>query len=230
MGAWRQHQHFIFFALDADFSIFNPALVAEHVLVNIIKINMEAQQPVRHIIKIILNGLADFILDLRGIICPDGVHGIEDCHLRHMVTAGKHIPHPCQVIIEEPILLPPCKLAEHGRRPVPLALALYGIMEPVGNKLVDPQHILPVRNPFHALHGAVPIRAAHGLGYQTDAAVLMRCRAGNFQRHMLVLHFPCADSRIQMIHAGHIKVAQMLKEVAVHPCMQAQGFLIEQMP
>ena len=229
VGAGREQQHLVLFALDAEFSVLDGALVCQHVLIQIVKVHMQTQQAVRHCRKVIFNGVADLIPLFRHIVGPDGVQRVEHGNLGHMVAAGQGIAHPGHVVVELAVLLPPGELIEHGRRPIPFPLSFHGIVEAMGNKLVHAQHIFPVCNPLHPLHSAVPVGAAHGFTAQTDGAVLVSSRGGNFQRNVLIFHLPGADSGIQMVNARHVELGQMLEKVAVHPAMEPHGLLIEQM-
>ncbi len=111
-------------------------------------------------------------------------------------------------------------------RPIALARAFQGVMEAVRVEQVDAQHVFPIGDPLHALHGGIHEDAAKRLAQQARAAQLVRGRAADFHRHVLVGPVARADDRVEVVHADHVHVRVMLEEIAFHADQAAQPLFI----
>src|SRR4051794_13809735 len=100
------------------------------------------------------------------------------------------------VVRKVTVVMPPGILVEHRRRPVTLPWAFQCIVKAVRIEEVHSEHILPVSDPFHPLHGGIHEDAAERFAEEPFAAELMRSRTRHLDSDMFIRPITVADERI----------------------------------
>ena len=204
--------------------------IRQNVFIQIVIVEMQPQKQVGQGVEIALDAIAKSVMGLRRIRCEHRIHRPEHCGLGDVLPTREQVAQAAHIIRELAVVIPPRILVEHRWRPVPFAGTFQGVMKAVRVEQVDTQHVLPVGDPFHALHGRIHEDAAERFTQQARAAILVRRRAADFHCHVFIGPVAVTDDGVEMVDTGHIHVRIVLEQVAFDPDQAAQSFFVQKVP
>ena len=212
---------------DLDFAVLDGG-VGEDVLVYVVEVVVETEERVGKVVEILLDDGADGVAVLRDEVGPDARDRVEHERLRHVAAAGEDVAQARHVVGELRVVLPPGVVVELRGRPVPLPLALDGIVVAVVVEEVDAEDVLPVGHPLHPLQRAVPVGPPHRLTQEPRAAVVVRRRRADLEGDVLGRLRRAPDLRVEVVHPDHVHVPEVAEEVALAAGLEPQQLLEEQ--
>src|SRR6476646_3004715 len=110
-------------------------------------------------------------------------------HVAHGSAFRQNSSESRKVILDNLVVLPPCRVIVERRWIVALATATQCVEREMLTAQVDPQHILPIANPFLSFKSKFPARATIHFGDNLAAPELVRDACALLNRGKLVILF-----------------------------------------